>query len=840
MKLKINVYNVLWDLKHLPATLVRIVRGVFSFFRFVILIFVVFIYFLLNRNSVDRMISKPKHKRFFLIDAISKIYSKIYVILLKILDTSKPQEMKSSDMILLAIKNLTSKKARSFVTVGGMAIGFGAVILLLSAGYGFERLVISEVANLSEMKQIDITISNGSPLVFDSEAMSSIKKIDHVSSVIPIITSVSKIAYNDAVSDVIVYAVPTEYFDEASIRPLDGELFSDSTKIITSELTVDETGEVAGVSTMLIGKQSYGAEIYKVRYGINPLVWKPVYESPDYHAQLIGYTKRQPGKQEAVEVWGSVYPDGASSALDIDGNSYNTWISDEFPLWNMGNCLLKEPDCVDGEYSVKRNGDGQSVESGFITEDMVVIERYNLSVGSSFELYDGKLIDDITYTVDANSLVDMYFETTKESKHSVLEGDKWAREFQGQLLLGSCTESETATCLESTDNRLYGYWVRTSLDVWGSAECGNLCEMYVLEPTDDYPERSNLTVYIPASELKFSDAVQDQFFSENDAVLGAETETEAGAEVETNIEDDNFIDLNTLIGSDDTIDWATISSELGTIEEVEKEVKEFPENAKKQAIVNTAMLSLLGIDVDEALGEKFNATLIFDSTLFDKDNYVVESESADFTIHGIVSDSSTPTFFVPFADVQVEGLKNVSSLKIITRTTEDVAEIRKNIEALGFQTSSVVDTVASISSFFDNLRIALLVLGLIALGVASLGMFNTLTVSLLEKTQEVGLLKTMGLKSGEVSTLFLAESMIMSVLGGVVGLFLGFAVGKLLGLLVSLLSISQGSGYLNVTYIPFSLGFSIIAMSAVVGVVTGWYPASRAKKISALNALRYE
>lgn len=258
------------------------------------------------------------------------------------------------------------------------------------------------------------------------------------------------------------------------------------------------------------------------------------------------------------------------------------------------------------------------------------------------------------------------------------------------------------------------------------------------------------------------------------------------------------------------------------------------------AIVNTALLTLLGINAHEAVGEKFNATLIFDSKLFGKNNYVVESEPADFVIGAVVSDSPTPTFYIPFSGILVDGLTNVSSLKIVTKDTDSVAEIRKKVEAMGFQTRSVVDTVQSISDFFKNMRVALLVLGLIALGVASLGMFNTLTVSLLEKTQEVGLLKTMGLKSNEVSTLFLAESMIMSVLGGVVGLLIGFIIGELMSLLVSGISLAQGGGFLDVAYIPFSLAISIVSLSTFVGIITGWYPANRAKSISALNALRYE
>jgi putative ABC transport system permease protein len=82
--------------------------------------------------------------------------------------------------------------------------------------------------------------------------------------------------------------------------------------------------------------------------------------------------------------------------------------------------------------------------------------------------------------------------------------------------------------------------------------------------------------------------------------------------------------------------------------------------------------------------------------------------------------------------------------------------------------------------------------------------------------------------------------MIMGLSGGIGGLTLGFLVGKGLSFLVSAVAISQGQGYLDLTYIPWSFTVFILITSFIVGVVTGLYPAQRAKHISALNALRYE
>jgi putative ABC transport system permease protein len=80
----------------------------------------------------------------------------------------------------------------------------------------------------------------------------------------------------------------------------------------------------------------------------------------------------------------------------------------------------------------------------------------------------------------------------------------------------------------------------------------------------------------------------------------------------------------------------------------------------------------------------------------------------------------------------------------------------------------------------------------------------------------------------------------MGILGGLLGIITGFLAGKLAGLVLSLFAVFQGVGYVDISYIPASFTVVIIILSLLVGIVTGIYPARRATKISALNALRYE
>jgi putative ABC transport system permease protein len=248
----------------------------------------------------------------------------------------------------------------------------------------------------------------------------------------------------------------------------------------------------------------------------------------------------------------------------------------------------------------------------------------------------------------------------------------------------------------------------------------------------------------------------------------------------------------------------------------------------------------LGINENEAIGKTFSVSFVVVGDLLANATEKVESAPTDYTIVGVTPEESTPIFYVPFIDLRTLGVANYSQVKVVAKNQTDLAKIRKQIEAMGYTTRSVADTVAQINSLFATAKTLLLLLGMVALAVAALGMFNTLTVSLLERTREVGLMKAMGMKSSEVKELFLTESMTMGFFGGVLGIVAGFVLGKLLGLILSFFAIFKGVGYIDVSYLPLSFVLVILLLSLIVGLATGIYPAKRATKISALNALRYE
>jgi ABC-type antimicrobial peptide transport system permease subunit len=303
--------------------------------------------------------------------------------------------------------------------------------------------------------------------------------------------------------------------------------------------------------------------------------------------------------------------------------------------------------------------------------------------------------------------------------------------------------------------------------------------------------------------------------------------------------DELSFDVKGLTDTSSTLPMIHITSEL-TDDPQNVQTLILSDRAKKTAIVNMATLNILSVEKEDAVNKEISISFIIVGDLIDEVNSRVQSSEEMYTIVGVTSDKESPIMYIPFIDLRSLGISNYSQIKVVTNSSNNLNAVRRQIESGGYMTSSVADTVEEVDSIFQTSRTILALFGFIALLVASMGMFNTLTVSLLERTKEVGLMKAMGMKSSEVKDVFLTESMTLGIWGGMFGLILGYLAGQLVSLTLSLFSISNGEGIIDVTHIPFTFTFFIIVLSIFVGILTGIFPARRATKISALNALRYE
>lgn len=258
-------------------------------------------------------------------------------------------------------------------------------------------------------------------------------------------------------------------------------------------------------------------------------------------------------------------------------------------------------------------------------------------------------------------------------------------------------------------------------------------------------------------------------------------------------------------------------------------------------IINQSVLNLFGMTADQAIGTKIKLDIIVTPELLnDKKTDTTLLENLELNIVGVSSNDKSPIVLMSIDRLNREGIVNFSSLKVKTDNKESVEILRKQIENIGLSTEYVGDTINEISQVFSFFRIILAAFGLIALIVAALGTFNTLTISLLERIREVGLFKALGMQNRDVYKIFLAESLIIGVGGGILGMIVGTGLGFALNGILILLAQNSGAEHIKLFVTPWFFSAGVAVFSILVGFLTGWYPSSRAVKINPLDALRYE
>jgi putative ABC transport system permease protein len=181
-----------------------------------------------------------------------------------------------------------------------------------------------------------------------------------------------------------------------------------------------------------------------------------------------------------------------------------------------------------------------------------------------------------------------------------------------------------------------------------------------------------------------------------------------------------------------------------------------------------------------------------------------------------------------------------TSLSVRVENPNQVPAVEDAIKKMGFSAFSIVDATRSMRQFFAVLDGFLAIFGSLALAVASIGIVNTLVMAILERRREIGIMKAIGASDADVRGLFFAEAGAMGLVGGTVGVTLGWAIGRLINFGMNIYLERQHFPSAQIWSVPLWLVLSAIVFSIVVSLLSGLYPASRAARLDPVQALRYE
>ncbi len=164
--------------------------------------------------------------------------------------------------------------------------------------------------------------------------------------------------------------------------------------------------------------------------------------------------------------------------------------------------------------------------------------------------------------------------------------------------------------------------------------------------------------------------------------------------------------------------------------------------------------------------------------------------------------------------------------------------VKDSIEALGYRTFSFAAEFEEIQQVFFYFDLGLGVIGLLALITASLGIVNTMVMSILERRKEIGILKSLGADDRDIRFLFLVESGVIGLLGTWAGIFTGWVITRIISAIAQHYMEKEGIPRIELFALPIWLILMATAVGLCVSVAAGLYPASRAAKIDPVEALR--
>ena len=297
-------------------------------------------------------------------------------------------------------------------------------------------------------------------------------------------------------------------------------------------------------------------------------------------------------------------------------------------------------------------------------------------------------------------------------------------------------------------------------------------------------------------------------------------------------------------------------------------------DGENSLIISDSLLNRLKVkDFDSVLGRKIDvSTLSFDfsqinpmniSSLFQGERLPFSKETYTFKITGIAErmgfggpallrsdvfippDAAEGLKKLPFSNLwdlfrSPAGRQGYSLVNVKLTSPRFVDPVKDEVEKMGFQTFALMDQFEELKRGFFIMDAVLAVVGMIAIVVASLGIVNTMVMSILERYSEIGIMKAVGASDRDIKKIFFFETSMIGLLGGIFGLALGWLVSGLINQVVNYFLMGEGVPFIQFFSFPWWLCLGAVLFAMLVSLMAGIYPAVRAARVDPVVALRHD
>lgn len=252
-----------------------------------------------------------------------------------------------------------------------------------------------------------------------------------------------------------------------------------------------------------------------------------------------------------------------------------------------------------------------------------------------------------------------------------------------------------------------------------------------------------------------------------------------------------------------------------------------------EEVKKTIQVTVVGI------GKEPTKEWTYDKNVFISDEILKEIEEFTGTPRGLIKDSSYNEVDMP----AVTG-NEYDQVKIYAKNMEAVKGITDDLEKEKYATYSVVDELKQINLVFNIIKSGLIFIGTIAILIASIGIYNTMTMAVTERAPDIGIMKALGANPKTINNIFLLESSYIGLIGALIGTLVSYAISIGVNLALPLVleqffeeSIPEGFMF---SYIPWSLPVICFVICYMVTILSGIRPAKRATQVDVLRAMRRE